>query len=152
MRILGLDLGERRTGVALSDPTGFLATPLTVLQHINIEADLAAIEELVRSRGVEQVVVGLPLSLNGSVGPQARLVQRRVARLRDRLNVPIVLWDESLSTVEAKRLVHEAGKRVKRDRIDAAAAAVILQSYLDAGPSKSDALSPALSADVTEEE
>jgi putative Holliday junction resolvase len=133
MRILALDLGERRTGVALSDSLGWLATPLTVLKNSGRAAELAAIVELVQSHHVEQVVVGYPLSLDGSIGPQAQRVGKFVAQLRDHLpQVPVILWDERLSTAEAERLIHEAGKRVQRERIDAAAAAVILQSYLDA--------------------
>jgi len=131
---MALDPGERRVGVALSDPTGWLATPLTVLACKNREAELAAIEDLVSKHQVEQVVVGYPRSLNGSVGPQAERVDRYVAKLRARLHVPVILWDEQFSTVEAERLIREAGNRVKRERIDAAAAAVILQTYLDAEP------------------
>jgi putative Holliday junction resolvase len=70
--------------------------------------------------------------MNGTAGPQAQLVDRYVERLRTRLQVPVILWDERLSTAQAERLVHETGRRVRRERIDAAAAAVILQSYLDA--------------------
>jgi putative Holliday junction resolvase len=133
MRILALDLGERRTGVALSDSLGWLATPLTVLKSSGREAELAAIVELVQSHRVEQVVVGYPRSLDGSVGPQAQRVDKFVAQLRNHLpEVPVILWDERLSTAQAERLVHETGRRVQRERIDAAAAAVILQSYLDA--------------------
>ncbi len=139
MRILALDLGERRIGVALSDPLGLLATPLTILKCGSREAELAAIEELVGKHQVEQVVVGYPRSLNGTVGPQAQRVDRYVAKLRARLQalpctrqVPVILWDERFSTTQAERLVHETGRRVRRERIDAAAAAVILQSYLDA--------------------
>jgi putative Holliday junction resolvase len=132
MRVLALDLGEKRIGVALSDTLGWLATPLTVLCCSSREAGLAAIEELARQHHVEQVVVGYPRSLNGTVGPQARRVGRYVEQLRARLQVPVILWDERLSTVQAERLIHETGKRVQRERIDAAAAAVILQSYLDA--------------------
>ena len=133
MRILALDLGERRTGVALSDAMGWLATPLTVLQSSSREKELAAIAELVQKHRVERIVVGYPRSLNGSIGPQALRVDQYVARLRTSLpEVPIILWDERLSTAQAERLVHEAGKHVQRERIDAAAAAVILQSYLDA--------------------
>jgi len=76
--------------------------------------------------------VGYPRSLNGTVGPQAQRVDRYVEQLRARLQVPVILWDERLSTVQAERLIRETGKRVRRERIDAAAAAVILQSYLDA--------------------
>lgn len=133
MRILALDLGEQRTGVALSDSMGWLATPLTVLKSSNRDAELAAVAELVQKHRVEQVVVGYPRSLNGSIGPQAQRVDKYVARLRACLpEVPIILWDERLSTALAERLVHETGRRVQRQRIDAAAAAVILQSYLDA--------------------
>jgi putative Holliday junction resolvase len=133
MRVLALDLGERRTGVALSDSLGWLATPLTVLQCHSREAELAAVVELVRRHQVKQVVVGYPLSLDGSIGPQAQRVDKYAAQLRTHLpEVPVILWDERLSTAQAERLVHEAGRRVQRERIDAAAAAVILQGYLDA--------------------
>jgi putative Holliday junction resolvase len=132
MRILALDLGEQRIGVALSDSLGWLATPLIVLKCSSREAELAAIAELVRKHQAGQVIVGYPCSMNGTAGPQAQLVDRYVERLRTRLQVPVILWDERLSTAQAERLVHETGRRVRRERIDAAAAAVILQSYLDA--------------------
>jgi len=131
MRVLGLDLGERRIGVALSDPSGWLASPLTVLRCQSQEADLTAIAQLVEQHGVERVIVGYPRSLDGTVGPQAQRVEKTVAQMRTTLQVPVILWDERLSTAQAERMIHEAGKRVRRDRIDAAAAAVILQSYLD---------------------
>jgi putative Holliday junction resolvase len=144
MRVLALDLGERRIGVALSDPLGVLATPLTVLKLSSREDQLAAIEKLVQRHQVERIIVGYPRSLNGHTGPQAQRVDRYVAQLSARLEtldsasgVPIVLWDERFSTVHAERLLHEAGKRVRREHIDAAAAAVILQSYLDAQPDAS---------------
>ena len=139
MRILALDLGEQRIGVALSDILGFLATPLTVVQSADRKAALAAIERLVDEHDVERVVVGYPRSMDGTVGRQAQLVDRYVEKLCARLQgddaprkVPVILWDERLSTALAHRLIHEAGNRVQRDRIDSAAAAVILQSYLDA--------------------
>ncbi len=132
MRILALDMGERRTGVALSDPLGWLATPLTVLRCASREEELAAIETLVRKHQVDRVLVGYPRSLNGSLGPQARRVDRYVDKLRARLPVPVVLWEEQFSTVQAEQLIRETGRRVNRETIDAAAAAVVLQSYLDA--------------------
>jgi putative Holliday junction resolvase len=134
MRVLGLDFGERRIGVALSDPSGWLATPLTVLSRSSREDDFSAIQALIEQHQVDRVIVGYPRSLDGTVGPQARLVENYAAKLRTCLQVPVVLWDERLSTAHAERLIHEAGKRVQRERIDAVAAAVILQSYLDAGP------------------
>jgi putative Holliday junction resolvase len=132
MRILGLDLGERRIGVALSDPSGWLATPLTVLIRSTREADLTAIQQLIGQHGVDRVIIGYPRSLDGTQGPQAQRVESYVAEIRQRLQVPVILWDERLSTAQAERLIREAGKRVRRERIDSAAAAVILQSYLDA--------------------
>lgn len=132
MRVLALDLGEKRIGVALSDRLGWLATPLTVLSCSSREAELAAIEELAHKHQVERVIVGYPRSLNGTIGPQAQHVEAYVRQLRAHLQVPVVLWDERLSTAQAERLIHETGRRVRRERIDAAAAAVILQSYLDA--------------------
>lgn len=132
MRVLALDVGERRTGVALSDSLGFLASPLTVLKCAGRETEYAAIAGLVQQHHVERIVVGYPRSLNGSIGPQARRVDRYVDRLRLHLTVQVVMWEEQFSTVQAEQLIHETGRRVNRERIDAAAAAVILQSYLDA--------------------
>ncbi len=132
MRVMGLDVGEQRTGVALSDPMGWLASPLTVLRCSSRESEMEAIAELARKHNVDRVIVGYPRSLNGTVGPQAQSVDRYVEQLRTHLELPVMLWDERLSTAQAERLVHESGRRVRRDTIDAAAAAVILQSYLDA--------------------
>jgi len=131
MRILALDLGERRIGVAMSDALGWLASPLTVLRCSSRDAELSAIESLVKEHRIEQVVVGYPRNLDGSVGPQAEGVEKYIEQLRARLSTPVIPWDERLSTAQAERLIHETGRRVKRERIDAAAAAVILQSYLD---------------------
>jgi putative Holliday junction resolvase len=133
VRILALDMGERRTGVALSDPLGWLASPLTVLKCASREEEFASIEALVQKHQVERIVVGYPRSLNGSLGPQAQRVDRYVERLRARLpKVPVILWEEQFSTVQAEQLIRETGRRVNRETIDAAAAAVVLQSYLDA--------------------
>ncbi len=125
-------MGERRTGVALSDPLGWLATPLTVLKCASREQEFAAIVALVQKHQVEQVVVGYPRSLDGSLGPQAHRVDKYVEKLRTRLRVPVMLWEEQFSTVQAEQLIRETGRRVNRQTIDAAAAAVVLQSYLDA--------------------
>lgn len=132
MRIMALDMGERRTGVALSDVMGWLATPLTVLCCDSREQEFSAIAELVAQHEVQQVVLGYPISLDGSIGPQAQRVQRYADKLRTYLSVPVVLWAEQFSTAQAEQLIHQTGQHVRRERIDAAAAAVILQSYLDA--------------------
>ncbi len=133
-RVMALDLGERRIGVAISDPTRILARSLCVLERRSKKEDFTAIAELVREHGVDLVVVGHPRSLDGTIGPQARRVQRYADALAEVLPVPLILWDERLSTSTAEQLMIEAGRpaRKRRKRIDAVAAAVILQDYLDA--------------------
>jgi putative Holliday junction resolvase len=130
MRLIALDVGERRIGVAVSDPTGTLATPHSVIQRRSKAKDFAAVARLVAELGAEQVVVGLPLSLNGEVGPQARRVTRYARALAQTLDVPVELYDERYSTVTADELLAESGRK-RRVPIDAAAAAVILQDYLE---------------------
>ncbi len=133
MRILALDVGERRIGVAVSDPLQVVARSLQVLKRSRLEQDLATVADLVKELEVETVIVGHPRTLRGQVGQQAQLVEKFVEELRGAIDVPIVLWDERLSTVTAARLLRDRGVKAKdqRDRIDATAAAVILQSYLD---------------------
>lgn len=132
-RVLGLDVGDVRIGVALSDPTGLLASPLDTIKVKSWEQAIQRIVELVREHGVEQVVVGLPVSLSGHIGPQAQKVQDFIAKLESHLTVPVATWDESYSTVEANEMMREAGTRKSRRKNlrDAAAATVILQQYLD---------------------
>ncbi len=134
MRALALDVGERRVGVAISDPLGLWARPLTVIARRSRREDYEAISRLVEEYEASCVVVGHPLSMDGQPGRQARRVERYAAGLAEQLNVPVVLWDERLSTAEAERLLRESGEtsREFRGRVDAVAAAVILQSYLDA--------------------
>jgi len=129
MRILALDVGERRIGVAVSDPTGTLATPHSVIRRRSKAEDFAAVARLAAELGAERVVVGLPLSLDGSVGPQARRVTRYAQALARTLSVPVELYDERYSTLTADELLAEGGRK-RRTPIDAAAAAVILQDYL----------------------
>lgn len=133
-RVMALDLGERRIGVAISDPTRTLARSLGVLERRSRAEDFAAIAALVREHEVGLVVVGLPRSLDGKMGPQARRMKRYADALARALSVPLVLWDESFSTVTAAQLLIETRQaaRKRRQRIDAVAAAVILQDYLDA--------------------
>lgn len=135
-RALGLDLGERRIGVALSDSAGMLATPYEMVQRSgDQERDHRRIAELVAETGAEVVVVGLPLSLDGTKGPAAVAVEAEATVMREQLGIPVELWDERLSTVEASRRLRSAGKRRKhrgRGTIDQVAATVILQAWLDA--------------------
>jgi putative Holliday junction resolvase len=131
MAILGLDVGEKRIGVALAD--GLLAIPLTVIDRAEEEADLERVLALAEEHGVKRIVVGLPLSLDGSIGWQAEKVISFSRALSKSTNVPIDTWDERLSTVAAERQLLDAGvKREKRRmRRDATAAAIVLQAYLD---------------------
>jgi putative pre-16S rRNA nuclease len=128
MSVLALDVGERRIGVAVSE--GLLATPHSVIHRRSKAQDFAAVARLVAELGAEKVVVGLPLSLSGDVGPQARRVTRYAQALARALPVPVELYDERYSTVTADELLAEGGRKRRRTPIDAAAAAVILQEYL----------------------
>ena len=138
MRLLALDVGDRRVGVAVSDLSGLIATPLDVIHRSSKERDFARIAYLVREQGAGKLVVGHPLNADGSAGPQALRVERYAAALSDSLklaglSVPVILWDEYGSTQRAQALMIGAGRRARdrRKRLDAAAAAVILQDYLD---------------------
>ncbi len=133
MRTLGLDVGERRIGVAISDPEGRLAVPLRVLERRGGDADARAVAELARREGAGRIVVGLPVSLDGSLGPQARQTQAFAERLRAATDAEVVLYDERFSTVEADRHLRKMGMRERemRSRRDAVAAAIVLQAYLD---------------------
>jgi len=116
--------------VAVSDPTGTLATPHSVIRRRSKAEDFAAIARLVAELEAEKVIVGLPLSLSGEIGPQARRVTRYARALAHTLDAPLELYDERYSTVTADALLN-AGGRKRRTPIDAAAAAVILQDYLE---------------------
>ena len=133
-RVLGIDAGERRIGLALSDETRLLATPLRVLVRTDgLAPVLDTLADIVEREGVTQVVVGLPLNADGSVGRQAKRA-RDFARVAEKVcGIPVTLWDERLSTREAEAIVRAQGKR-RRDDVDAVAAAVILQDYLDHAP------------------
>jgi putative Holliday junction resolvase len=140
MRILALDVGERRIGVAAADEATRVALPVTAVERREPSADLEAIGCLIREQGAETVVVGLPISMNGSLGPQAQQVKAFAEELSSRLSVPVEYWDERLSTVEAERRLRsaapsrrQAGRKRQADkgRRDALAAAIVLQAYLD---------------------
>jgi putative Holliday junction resolvase len=135
MRMLGLDLGDRRVGVAVSDPDGIIAQPLVQLEPRGRRDLVAAVARLVAQEGAGRVVVGMPLLADGTRGEQARRVEATVAALRQALEVPVVVWDERYSTQDAERALRAAGRRGTRrqGRLDMAAAAVILQAYLESG-------------------
>ena len=133
MRLLGLDVGDKRIGVALSDETSTLASGLPTLERVGPRKDLQAVASLVQRHEVSDVVVGLPRQLDGSLGPQAQKVLAFMEELRPVVKVPVVSWDERFTSALATQALVEAGVR-RRDRkqvVDKVAATLILQSYLD---------------------
>ena len=133
-RQLGLDIGSRTVGVAISDPLGLTAQPLEVIRYTRWSEVETRLAELISHYGVQQLIVGLPRRTDGTLGPEAGDVQRKAERLAAQLGVPCRLWDERLTTVQAERILLEGDvkRRRRRQVIDRMAAALILQSYLDA--------------------
>ena len=132
LRLLGLDVGDRRVGVAVSDPTGLIASPVSVYRRTSPDSDVEHVASLVREYEATAVVVGLPINMDGSEGYQAEKT-RQFADALEKEGLSVIFWDERLSTMEATRLLMEQRHTRKniRSRIDATAAALILQSYLD---------------------
>jgi putative Holliday junction resolvase len=133
MRILAIDPGEKRIGVALSDPTATIANPMTVIQHVSRTLDAAAIAQIAQENQVALIVVGQALDEDGRPTPQSRRARRLAAAIRSQTDLPVVLWDESGSTQAARaaRLAMGVSRRKRRGHLDELAATVILQSYLD---------------------
>jgi putative holliday junction resolvase len=133
MRRAGIDPGSARTGVAVAEDDVPVATPLCTVTHRGLEDALTQVASLLAAERIEQVVVGLPLAMNGREGDAARKARRFAERLEARSGVPVVLWDERLTTVAALRAQQTLGVRAQagRGQIDQAAATLILQSYLD---------------------
>ena len=137
--ILALDVGDRRIGLAECGEARLIATPLGAVRRKSLAQDMAAVVRLVREQKAGLILVGLPISLDGTLGPQARRTLSfcdalKAALAAESLAIAVETWDERYSYVEAERLMREAGRQPSRDkgRLDASAAAVILQSYLDA--------------------
>jgi putative Holliday junction resolvase len=139
MRILAIDYGTRRLGLALSDPMGITAQPLASLQRKSIRADIEKLREIVVERQVGRAVIGLPLNLDGSHGALWEETNLFRTRLETELGIPVAGWDERLSTVEAERVLISAdiSRRKRKGVIDKVAASIILQSYLEAHPQTS---------------
>jgi putative Holliday junction resolvase len=133
-RVLALDLGSKRVGVAVSDPLGIIAQGLPTLAATGRKVILAAVARLVAEQGVVRIVVGLPLRLSGVDGPEALAARTFAAQLSRRLHLPVELWDERLTTVQAERTLLEGNTRRERRRQerDRLAATLILQGWLDA--------------------
>ena len=133
MRSLGLDVGDKKIGVAMSDPSGIVASPLTIIERRYDAADIEAITDIIRSNDIGQVIVGLPLAADGGAGMQAEKVNRFTQKLKESIDIPLVFRDESFSTDSARKLMLQTkSKKVRRHtRDDAIAAAFILQHFLD---------------------
>lgn len=133
MIVMAIDYGDAHTGVAISDPTGFLAGTTTTIHSRKAEVVLEELARLVRERGVEVLVMGFPRNMDGTEGPRAQLYRDFAAQLEQITGLVPVLWDERRTTVDAHRILFESGKNAKKRKktVDAVAASLILEGYLD---------------------
>ena len=133
MRILAIDFGEKRIGLALSDPLGFTAQGLETLQRQNMRQVIASIVDLVKKNDVSEIVVGLPVNMDGTKGFKAEEVMKFKSQLEPAAGVPVKTWDERLTSREANRLMIEEGlsRKKQRENSDRLAATLILQNYLE---------------------
>lgn len=135
MRILGLDYGTKTVGVAVSDLLGWTAQGLETIKidEANGEFGLTRLSEILKNEEVEQIVVGLPKNMNGTIGPRGEACQRYADMLKESFGLPVVLWDERLTTIAAERMLIEAdvSRKKRRKVIDKMAAVMILQGFLD---------------------
>lgn len=132
MRIMAIDYGDARTGVAISDLTGLLAGETRVIQSRKQEIVLAELAKLAQQYQVSELVLGYPKNMNGTIGPRAEKSEEMAELLREETGLPVVLWDERRTTVDAHRILSETGNRGKRrkEKVDAVAATLILEGYL----------------------
>lgn len=135
MRILALDHGTKRVGVAVSDEMHIIAQPLEYIPPEPFAAFLSRLRQIIGEKEVGLVLVGLPRNMDGSYGPAALKVQAFVAALKDAVTIPIKLWDERLTSTQAQRFLIQGGVRrdQRKEKVDKTAAAILLQSYLDSG-------------------
>ena len=132
MRIMAIDYGDARTGIAISDPTGLLAGYTTVIHSRKSEVVAEEIARLVKEHGVEELVMGFPRNMDGTEGPRAELYRAFAEQVGQMTGLTPVLWDERRTTVEAHNILHASGKRMKQHKktVDAVAATLILEGYL----------------------
>lgn len=133
MRVMGLDVGSKTIGVALSDPLGWTAQGLEVIRRRGMDNDLQRLAEIIQEHEVHKAVIGLPKNMNGTIGPQAEAVREFVKEFQEKLLIPVEMWDERLSTVAANRILLEADLSRKKRKlvIDKMAAVMILQGFLN---------------------
>jgi putative holliday junction resolvase len=137
-RIMSLDIGDSRIGVALSDPLGILATPFIIIDRIHDESAIRKIVDIIINKEVSKVIAGLPLNMDSTRGEQAEKTDFFVMKLKSQTSIPVEYQDERLSTVSARELIRKVRKTNRATRYDAAAAALILQSYLDEAAQRAD--------------
>lgn len=132
MRIMAIDYGDARTGVAISDPTGLLAGYTTVIQSRKEGVVAEELARLAKEHSVDELVMGFPRNMDGTEGPRAQLYRDFAAQLKERCGMPVSLWDERRTTIEAHQILHASGKRMKNHKknVDAVAATLILEGYL----------------------
>ena len=132
-RCLGVDFGTRRIGLALSDPTGILATPLPFLENTARKEVLARLQELIQAHGVKTIVIGLPRNMDGTYGPSVQKVREFITQIQPHLSAEIIPQDERLTTAQASRDLSQMGLSQKdlRKKVDSSSAALILQQFLD---------------------
>lgn len=134
MILIGIDYGEKRIGVAKSDPLGLLAHGICTIEwDWDITKPLQKIEEIVKQYKADKIILGLPLNMDGTEGEKSQKVRLFASALETQCNIPVIMYDERLSTVEAHEIIHLQGKKIGKNKkkIDMVAACVILQSYLD---------------------
>ena len=133
-KYLGLDVGNARIGVAISDPNGTYSIPLTTIERRSIEEDIIAIKELATNYRIEDaIIVGIPISLKGSITIQTEITLNFCVKLSMLVDYQLVKWNESNTTIEAERLIKDSGKKPSKNRaiVDATAASIILQDYIN---------------------
>lgn len=133
MRYIGLDVGDRTVGVAVSDPLGFTAQGITTIRRKSLEADIEALGNLFKDYEISAVIVGLPKNMDGSIGPQAEKAMAFGRQVADALALEVIFWDERLTTKAAHRVMLEAdfSRKKRKGLVDKIAATYILQGYLD---------------------
>ena len=133
MRVMGLDPGDKRTGVAISDPLGWTAQGKKVIESSSFQDIIKEVKELIEQYEVEKIIVGLPRNMDGSLGERAQRVEKFIEELKSQVDIPVKAWDERLSTAQAERTLLEAdlSRQRRKQVIDKMAAVMILQNYLD---------------------
>lgn len=133
-RVLGLDVGSKTIGLAVSDPLGITAQGLETIRRKNKRTDFEQLEKVIRKYEIGEVVIGYPLRMSGAEGTQAEKMQHFAEELRQRFHLPVHLWDERLTSAQANRLLRETDMSIKRrgEVVDRIAAVLILQSWMDA--------------------